>query len=188
MIPKAFTNTNVFKTVLPRQNGWLNTLCLRERPVKSHYGRPANTHNRTRRTVTSTSKLNALIPQNSSLIEKLCAVNEHIFRHKFPVLQPSPPPSSHPLLFLSATKKATGKESKHSKLTTAQASRAIQPESRPSVYSFVYLPYCNHLKYSQVRKLLRTLKIQQSCVLEIAFPECGTLLLLVHHDFQSKMG
>ncbi|KAL0075684.1 hypothetical protein F4703DRAFT_1798427 [Phycomyces blakesleeanus] len=186
MIPKAFTNTNVFKTVLPRQNGWLNTLCLRERPVKSHYGRPANTHNRTRRTVTSTSPSS----RNSVLSMSTCifCITNSSFRHKFPVLQPSPPPSSHPLLFLSATKKATGKESKHSKLTTAQASRAIQPESRPSVYSFVYLPYCNHLKYSQVRKLLRTLKIQQSCVLEIAFPECGTLLLLVHHDFQSKMG
>ncbi|KAL0073617.1 hypothetical protein F4703DRAFT_1972194, partial [Phycomyces blakesleeanus] len=67
------------------------------------------------------------------------------------------------------------------------ATHALQPESGPSAYAFVYLPCHHHLKYSQVRKLLKTFKIQQSCVLDIAFPERGTLFLLVHNDFKNKI-
>ncbi|KAL0078255.1 hypothetical protein J3Q64DRAFT_1643788, partial [Phycomyces blakesleeanus] len=67
------------------------------------------------------------------------------------------------------------------------AARALQPESGPFAYGFVYLSCRHHLKYSQVRKLLRTFKIQQSRVLDIAFPERGTLSLLVHNDLKDKI-
>ncbi|KAL0096375.1 hypothetical protein J3Q64DRAFT_1707385 [Phycomyces blakesleeanus] len=92
-----------------------------------------------------------------------------------------------PTTFLAAAKKAMGKRPNQPKLTTAQATRALQPESGPSAYAFVYLPCRHHLKYSQVRKLLKTFKIQQSRVLDIAFPERGTLSLLVHNDFKDKI-
>ncbi|KAL0083780.1 hypothetical protein J3Q64DRAFT_1749292, partial [Phycomyces blakesleeanus] len=54
-----------------------------------------------------------------------------------------------PTTFLAAAKKAIGKRSSQTKLTTAQATHALQPESGPSAYAFVYLPCHHHLKYSQ---------------------------------------
>ncbi|KAL0079374.1 hypothetical protein J3Q64DRAFT_1871027 [Phycomyces blakesleeanus] len=59
-------------------------------------------------------------------------------------------PTPSPTTFLAASKKAIGKKSNQPKLTTAQATRALQPKSRPSAYAFVYLPCCHHLKYSQI--------------------------------------
>ncbi|OAD65666.1 hypothetical protein PHYBLDRAFT_153145 [Phycomyces blakesleeanus NRRL 1555(-)] len=100
-----------------------------------------------------------------------------------PVTIPTPSPTT----FLAAAKKAMGKRPNQPKLTTAQATHALQPKSGPSAYAFVYLPCNHHLKYSQVQKLLRTFKIQQSRVLDISFPERGTLSLLVHNDFKDKI-
>ncbi|KAL0076710.1 hypothetical protein J3Q64DRAFT_1852688 [Phycomyces blakesleeanus] len=99
---------------------------------------------------------------------------------------PATIPTPSPTTFLAAAKKTMDKILNHPKLTTAQTSRALQPESRPSAYAFVYLRCHHHLKYCQVPKLLRTLKIQQLRVLDIVFPERGSPLILCAPRLQEQ--
>ncbi|KAI7872345.1 hypothetical protein BDF14DRAFT_1877565 [Spinellus fusiger] len=69
----------------------------------------------------------------------------------------------------------------------AQTVRALQEPTGPSVYDFVYLPCRRYLKYGQIRKMLGSLKIQQSRIIDIHFPARGTIALLVHGSFKQEL-
>ncbi|KAL0088867.1 hypothetical protein J3Q64DRAFT_1731964 [Phycomyces blakesleeanus] len=235
MSPKGSTNTNVFKTVPPRQSWPAKSLADQTFCSPKNAQLKANLDEALARAAIHEEQHKALLSkidvivehsialqeQNSTLTEELRIANEHVeFLHNQLQLQVQVPGAStfttttlppteiapvenfsveasahgpvtistpSPTTFLAAAKKAMGKRPNQPKLTTAQATRALQPESEPSVYAFVYLPCCHHLKYSQVRKLLKTFKIQQSRVLDIAFPKRGTLSLLMHNDFKDKI-
>lgn len=72
--------------------------------------------------------------------------------------------------------------------TKIQVVRTLQDAAAsPSGYDFVYLPCRHHLKFQDVRKMLSTLKVQQSRVLDIQFPAKGTVALLVHSAFKAEL-
>ncbi|KAI7847724.1 hypothetical protein BDC45DRAFT_339666 [Circinella umbellata] len=68
----------------------------------------------------------------------------------------------------------------HPATTKTTAIRALQESNGPSTFDFVYVPCRHHLRYHDVRKMLSTLKIQQSRVLDIYFPATGTVAFLIH--------
>ncbi|KAL1932253.1 hypothetical protein VTP01DRAFT_9309 [Rhizomucor pusillus] len=63
--------------------------------------------------------------------------------------------------------------------TKTQVVRALQDAAAsPSGYEFVYLPCRHHLKFQDVMKMLSTLKVQKSRVLDVQFPAKDTVALL----------
>ncbi|KAG2222789.1 hypothetical protein INT45_011599, partial [Circinella minor] len=65
--------------------------------------------------------------------------------------------------------------------------RALQESNEPSTFDFVYVPCRHHLRYHDVRKMISTLKIQQSRVLDIYFPAKGTVAFLIHSGFKDEL-
>ncbi|KAI7849531.1 hypothetical protein BDC45DRAFT_413301, partial [Circinella umbellata] len=65
--------------------------------------------------------------------------------------------------------------------------RALQESNGPSTFDFVYVPCRHHLRYHDVRKMISTLKIQQSRVLDIYFPAKGTVAFLIHSGFKDEL-
>ncbi|ORZ02740.1 hypothetical protein BCR43DRAFT_509880 [Syncephalastrum racemosum] len=62
----------------------------------------------------------------------------------------------------------------------AQAIRALQESAGPSKYTYVYLNSARHLRFREVRDMLRAVKVPTSRIIDISFPARGTIALLVH--------
>ncbi|KAL0088996.1 hypothetical protein J3Q64DRAFT_1732961 [Phycomyces blakesleeanus] len=205
MSPKESTNTNIFKTVPPQQSRLRKSLAdqtfcspkyAQLKAILDEALARAAIHKEQHKDLLS--KIDVIVKHsiafqehNSTLTEELCIANEHVeFLHNQLQLQIQVPDAStfttttllpteigpvehfsveasahgpvtistlSPTMFLAAAKKAMGKKLNQPKLSTAQAT-----------YTLI-------------------LKIQQYCVLDIAFPKCSTLFLLVHNDFKDKI-
>ena len=84
-------------------------------------------------------------------------------------------------------KKNNKKKKTQPSTTKAVTIRTLQESNGPSTFDFVYVPCRHHLRYHDVRKMLSTLKIQQSRVLDIYFPAKGTVALLIHSGFKDEL-
>ncbi|KAL0096654.1 hypothetical protein J3Q64DRAFT_1708763, partial [Phycomyces blakesleeanus] len=204
MSPKGSTNTNVFKTVPPRQSRpaklsadqmFCDPKNIRLKAIVDEALARIAMHEEQQKVLLSkidviVANLIAIQEQNNALTEELRVANEHVeFLHNQLQLQVLVPGASAftttvlPSTEIAPVENASASASAHGPVPIPTPS----PTTGSSANPFVYLSYRHHLKYSQVRKLLTTFKIQQSCVLDIAFPERGTFSLLVHNDFKDKI-
>ncbi|KAL1927689.1 hypothetical protein VTP01DRAFT_3510 [Rhizomucor pusillus] len=108
---------------------------------------------------------------------------------------PPTPPSKPTSAKTAAAKKLPAKGNKRTAPsarrrlpTKTQVVRALQDAAAsPSGYEFVYLPCRHHLKFQDVRKMLSSLKVQQSRVLDVQFPAKDTVALLAHSAFKAEL-
>ncbi|KAI7862413.1 hypothetical protein BDF14DRAFT_1999150 [Spinellus fusiger] len=127
-----------------------------------------------------TSTTNTTTTATPAKQDNLTAASKHA-----PTSTPTPTPTT----YASMAKKnpQAKKPTKAKAVLKAQAVRALQEPTGPSVYKFVYVPCCQYLKYGQVRKMLGSLKIQQSRIIDIHFPARGTVALLVHSSYKKEL-
>ncbi|KAG0163015.1 hypothetical protein DFQ29_003492 [Apophysomyces sp. BC1021] len=87
-----------------------------------------------------------------------------------------------------AEKKPTLRKQTKARAPTVDTMKRILSEpTGPSSYKFVYLPCRHHLRHSAVRKLLTTVKVSQSRVIDVQFPAKGTVALLVHSEYHQEL-
>ncbi|KAG0183765.1 hypothetical protein DFQ28_001032 [Apophysomyces sp. BC1034] len=87
-----------------------------------------------------------------------------------------------------AEKKPTLRKQTKARAPTVDTMKRILSEpTGPSSYKFVYLPCRHHLRHSAVRKLLTTVKVPQSRVIDVQFPAKGTVALLVHSEYHQEL-
>ncbi|KAG0177653.1 hypothetical protein DFQ28_004172, partial [Apophysomyces sp. BC1034] len=84
-------------------------------------------------------------------------------------------------------KKHTPPVPNKSKVPKERVVRTLQESLGQSEYSFIYLPCRHHLKHSNVRSMLRTLKISQARILDVQFPARGIVALLVYKQFREDL-
>ncbi|KAF7720578.1 hypothetical protein EC973_007333, partial [Apophysomyces ossiformis] len=115
-----------------------------------------------------------------------------------PVMAPSSRPSSSAASLIHASSKpisyakvaakhvpAKPKKKKPISINTVQ--KILSVSTGPSTYNFVYLPCRHHVKHSDVCRLLGSLKIIQSKILDVQFPARSVVALLVHQAYYQEL-
>jgi hypothetical protein len=83
----------------------------------------------------------------------------------------------------SGASKASKKKAKSTPRSRAIATRLFTEISESQGFQYVYLPCRAREKYSEVRKKLRTLKVDTARILDINYPAQKVIALLIHNDY-----
>ena len=99
-------------------------------------------------------------------------------------------PSVGPRSFAEVTgngkKPPTPKKKVHPRQIEA-AARRFSPPTNTTGFKYVYLHQKHRMTIRQLRDTLRKLKIDNSRILDVHFPDCGVVGLLIHNDFEQEL-
>ncbi|KAI9365567.1 hypothetical protein BD770DRAFT_455871 [Pilaira anomala] len=83
--------------------------------------------------------------------------------------------------------KANKKKTKASPRSRDIAARLFTPISESQGFKYVYLPCRAREKYSEIRKKLKTLKVDSARILDVHYPAKNVIALLVHNDYSDTI-